>query len=235
MKIRIIAPALLSLIISFQSEAQSVVGFWGVTSVKVGDRTMTPVAKWFRNNEDGTFESGNGWTQNSYGTWAYDEKTNEFIPTNKNGIKDEFGPFVVSFSKDGMTWERDEEGMKVVVSLVAIDEMSMAPIDQIPGLWSLSSVKKEEKDITLTFDSNAKQFIHIRPDMRFRLRKPDETFAQGFWHMDGHRPEFTLIDYDREIENQVFSIDFDNDHLIMKQKSGDQLIFIYERIDQFPE
>ena len=81
------------------------------------------------------------------------------MSVHENGIKDEFGPFKVIFSKEGMTWEREEEGMNVIVSLVPIDEIPMAPVDKIQGLWSLFSVKKEGEDITSTVDPNAKQFM----------------------------------------------------------------------------
>lgn len=72
---------------------QAVVGFWEVTEVKVGDQTMTPVAKWTRIHEDGTFQSGNGWLQNSEGTWTFDKKYNHFEANDPNGLVDEFGPF----------------------------------------------------------------------------------------------------------------------------------------------
>ncbi len=67
----------------------------------------------------------------------------------------------------------------------------------VVGLWKLIKVEKGEESITDNVDPNGKQFVHIRPDMRYRLRLPDNTFTQGYWHMDGHNPEFTLINNNR--------------------------------------
>ena len=72
--------------------------------VTVGVEIMTPTAKWTRINEDGTFQSGNGWMQNAEGTWTFDEVSSLFLPTTKNWILDEGGPFEVMFSGDGMQW-----------------------------------------------------------------------------------------------------------------------------------
>lgn len=215
--------------------AQPVVGFWEVTSVKVGDRTMTPVAKWFKTNKDGTFQSGNGWTQNSVGTWTYDEVTMEYHPLNTNGIKDEFGAFQVSFSNNHMIWQREEEGMMVIVNLAAIDKMPMAPADRVTGLWKLIKVEEEGENIIKSVDPNGQQFAHFRPDKRYRLRLPDNSFTQGYWHMDGHNPEFTLISYNRQEENLSFRVSFEQDQLIMRQNGSKKMTYTYNRIDQFPE
>ena len=72
-------------------------GFWEVETVQVGDRDVTPVAKWFQINEDGTYQAGNGWMQNDEGTWAYDEQNQTYAPTSKNGLIDEFGAFSLQF------------------------------------------------------------------------------------------------------------------------------------------
>ena len=66
------------------SYSQSMVGLWEVVEVSVGNKKMTPIAKWMRINKDNTYESGNGWTQNSIGTWTFDEKKKEYSAVNKN-------------------------------------------------------------------------------------------------------------------------------------------------------
>ncbi len=235
MKNRILVLAILSIISTTHINAQSVVGFWKVTSVTVGKRSMTPVAKWFRNNEDGTFQSGNGWTKNAYGKWSFDKEKNEFVPVNENGVKDEFGSFKVSFAEEGMIWTRDEEGMKVIVNLLPITEMPIAPGDKIKGLWQLAAVKEGDKDIISSFDPKQKQYLLIRTDMKYKLRHSDEHIEKGYWHIDLHKPMFTLMNYNREIENQVFSVEFKKDQLMMKQQKKSERIFIYKRIHTFPE
>ncbi|MEM7297681.1 MAG: hypothetical protein AAF391_05380 [Bacteroidota bacterium] len=209
------------------------VGLWEVLSVNVGDQTMTPVARWFQYNEDGTCTGGNGWTQNSVGTWTYDPKTKQFSAENSNGVKDEYGSFDVKFDQNKMMWNRKEDGMEVVVVLKPIEEVSPAPADLVHGLWRLTNVTKVGVNVTSSFDPQSKQFIHIRPDKRFRLRNRDETLIAGFWHMNGHRPLFTLINDDRSIANESFSVEFKDSQLIMK-KSGEDVTFVYQRIFQFP-
>ena len=60
--------------------AQDIVGFWEIKEVIVGGKIMTPVAKWSKINKDGSYQSGNGWLQNSEGTWKFDKKNNLYSP-----------------------------------------------------------------------------------------------------------------------------------------------------------
>ncbi len=221
--------------IAFKVHSQSVVGFWNVTQVTVGDEMMTPVSKWFKFTKDGVTTGGNGWTQNSYGTWSYNKKNKEFSATNELGIKDEFGPFKVSFNVDTMEWVRQEEGMEVVVKLVHQKEWMPAPIDMVKGLWKLIKTTNSN-DIEITnYDPKERQYLWIRPDMRFQIRNPDESLTRGFWHMHGHRPILTLINYDRSIENQEYTISFDENNMIVKSRIESGNIFHYSRIDELPD
>lgn len=79
---------------------------------------MTPVAKWTRINKDRSYVSGNGWLQNSSGTWTYDIDSKQFIPTETNGIRDEFGAFIVSFSEGKMKWEINRTRIEVVLTFL---------------------------------------------------------------------------------------------------------------------
>src|SRR5690606_30317287 len=116
---------------SLYTNAQQMIGFWVVDKVMVGDQDLTPVAKWFKYHKDHTYQSGNGWTQNDIGTWAYDKSKKEFMAQTSMGIKDEYDVFKVRFSENKMFWEREEDGMKVVVSLSRIKEMPMSTKDSI--------------------------------------------------------------------------------------------------------
>lgn len=53
--------------------------------------------------------------------------------------------------------------------------------------------------------------------------------------MDGHRPIFTLINYDQKIENYVFSVLFSKQMLIMNSQEEEGLLYHYTRINEFPE
>ena len=66
--------------------AQEITGFWEFKKVDVGGKIKTPVAKWTKIENDHTYRSGNGWLQNSVGTWTYDDKARQFSATETNGI-----------------------------------------------------------------------------------------------------------------------------------------------------
>ncbi len=69
---------LIVIILLYQSCANksNIEGLWVVKLVKVVNQGMTPNARWTRFNSDSTQQSGNGWFQHSYGTWKFNEKSN---------------------------------------------------------------------------------------------------------------------------------------------------------------
>ena len=56
-------------IMLFTSCTSKIEGLWEIEKVKVGDKEMTPIARWVRLNPDKSQKSGNGWFQHSIGTW----------------------------------------------------------------------------------------------------------------------------------------------------------------------
>ena len=140
------------------AKAQSPIGFWTVDQVKVGDRNMTPVAKWFKCEADYTYTAGNGWTQNDKGTRSYDENSNEFEPASQNSV-DEYGPFNVQFLEQKMIRERIEDAMNVEVTLSKITEMPMAPKDRIVGNWDSVAAMMGDIDITSSYDPKKSQLL----------------------------------------------------------------------------
>lgn len=209
--------------------AQPVVGFWGVESVTVGERIVTPVAKWFVFEADHTYRSGNGWTQNDVGTWTYDKESNHLKPITKLGDADEYGAFRVRVSGANMIWEREEDGMPVVVTLSSIDEMPMSPGDKIQGNWDLVLATRGGVDVTKECDVECIHRIDVRRGKTYRFVSADSTESFGYWHMDAHAPEFHLIDFDRNVDFRVFTVSFENDRLEMRPKKGGDLILVYRR------
>ncbi|XOV91793.1 MAG: hypothetical protein ACFHWX_16465 [Bacteroidota bacterium] len=212
MKTKLMIIVGLLLINSFNSYSQSPVGFWKVDKVMVGDRNLTPVAKWFRYRKDHTYQAGNGWTQNDIGTWIYNKKKKEFLPESGRNGADEYGPFKVSFSSGNMTWERMEDGMKVVVNLSLTAEMPMAPKDSLSGMWELVT------------DNATKETLFISWGGNFRKTKTDGSQSFGYWHMDPHHSEFHMIDYNREIPVSVLIVSFKDNRVIMKPKAGGEIL-----------
>ena len=73
------------LLITTPSKAQSITGLWGIDKVEVGIEELTPVAKWVRINENGTYQMGNGWLQNSEGTGLLMRKIWNILPLVQSG------------------------------------------------------------------------------------------------------------------------------------------------------
>ena len=169
------------------SQAQSVVGFWQMARVDVGDMNMTPVAKWTRIHEDGSYESGNGWLQNGNGTWMYDDENQVFTNKNFLDIADRYGGFKVSFEGENMIWQREEDGMEVIVTLEPIEELPMSPADYLEGLWSLEEHGPKEDA------SKGPARLMMGWDRIFRAYDEAGKKSTGYWHIHGHKPEVTLL------------------------------------------
>lgn len=210
---------------------------WGVEKVSAGDQEMTPVAKWFRINEDGTYQSGNGWMQNSEGTWEYNEQNHTYLPTTKNGLLDEFGAFSVQFDNGSMNWEREEEGMNVRVTLAQLDELPKAPADFAQGLWDLEQILENGNDITADFDPDNLFYLFIRWDRIYNERNADGERTSGYWHMDGHSPEMTLMSHQKGIQPETWNVEADDSTLILTglSNSNQNIEMSFRRLQKFPE
>lgn len=215
--------------------AQDIVGFWEIKEVMVGGKIMTPVAKWSKINKDGSYQSGNGWLQNSEGTWKFDKKNNLYSPTESMGIKDEFGPFTVEFNDEKMTWLREEDGRIVTVSLEKITKMPKATADEITGIWDLTIVTKSNIDITTTFDPDNKCYLFIRWDRMFVKRNSEGNRITGYWHINGHKPEITFLPKTKN--NESWKVEITATELIMIgiSETNKDTNMTYQRIYEFPK
>ncbi|MEM7102913.1 MAG: hypothetical protein AAF502_07290 [Bacteroidota bacterium] len=209
----ILAFALMSLSRTLTAQEEKVIGFWEIKTVEVGTENMTPVARWTKINADGTFQNGNGWLQNSKGTWTYDKANNQFSTINKLGIHDEFGGFTVSFDTGNMIWEREEEGMPVKVTLVSITELPMAPSDYLTGIWDLADITKNEKSIMSEFDSGDKHKIFIRFDRIYINFSPSGERLTGYWHIHGHKPEVTFLPHQADKDPETWKVEVNETEL----------------------
>jgi hypothetical protein len=219
------------------SFAQTVVGFWAVDEVKVGNKIMTPVAKWTKINPDGSYQSGNGWIQNSEGTWTFDDKNKSFRLIETNGIVERFGAFKVSFLNDRMIWERDEEGEKVIVKLSRVVKLPRATSDLLVGLWKLRDVSNNGNSQREAFDPDNKHYIFIRWDRIYVERTPKGEKATGYWHINAHKPEITFICHDPGQLTKSWRVSVNDLQLRMTgiSDSNKDLEMLYERINDFPK
>lgn len=218
-------------------KAQKIIGFWEVTKVEVGDKLMTPLAKWTKINSDGTFQSGNGWLQNAEGSWTFDNKRSTFSPIETNGIFEDFGPFHVDFKEEMMIWEREEEGMMVKVFLKKITKLPKATADEIVGLWDLVKATKNEKDATKEFDSQNRNYLFLRWDRIYVERNSTKERTTGYWYINAHHPEITFLSHEPGLKPESWHVIVSDTTLILEgiSDTNKELKLFYTRTNRFPQ
>lgn len=196
------------LIQSVQSQGK-LVGLWEIEKVLVGEKNMTPIAKWTRINSDGTYQSGNGWLQNAVGKWTFDSQKAQFLPIETEGLENPFGPFIVDFdSLNQMTWLRMEEGIPVKVSLKKVTKLPQSPADRIVGLWDLENTNSE-------VETNQNRLLFIRWDRIYREFTQEGSNGSGYWHMHGHKAEVTLLPHTAGKSPESWKVGFEEGQLIL--------------------
>ena len=111
---------------------------------------------------------------------------------------DEYGPFMATIKGDQVTWEREEEGQAVKVSLSKTDAIPLAPWDKMVGSWQVES--KEALPYNM-------ESIFVRWDRRFVIRTA-EGRKTGVWHIDGHRPILRLISDEGDEADSRWTFEF---------------------------
>lgn len=221
------------LFVSLVCSAQSPVGLWEVTRVTVGDKIVTPVGKWTRINADGTYQSGNGWQQNSEGNWSFDPKTAAYVPVEKNGIHDPYGGFRVIFDQDSsMLWHRDEDGAPVEVTWAPVKLIPRAPADLVVGVWKIDSIGTAA---TATAPVEM-QIVFIRWDRIYVDWDRNNEKKYGYWFMNAHRPELTLMRLNGS-EAEVWRVDVNEGRLTLTGMSDRNRASVrtFHKIDRLPE
>lgn len=217
-------------------QSQNLTGIWLVEKVQVGDEQMTPVSKWFNFHENGKYESGNGWLQNTIGTWSYDPEAQEFSATNKLGIKDEAGPFKIETKGKTMVWSRMEEGSNVKIYLQQIQSIPPSYTDLLPGLWKLTESSEPSESVTSGPLTGLKH-VFIRWDRIYRATDQDSKSKTGYWHVNGHRPELTLLPHQTETDAASWRIQVSEKELELTgiSDSNKDQVKKFIRIHQFPK
>lgn len=182
------------------AQDKDILGLWQVSKVTVGDQVMTPVGKWFRFDE-GTYQTGNGWLQNGTGVWTISE--GKLSATDSFGPMDEFGAFDISFDQ-GMQWRRLEDGMEVAVYLQRSEQLPLNPADLVVGLW------KAPDGSTL----------FIRWD-RIYVRQSETGRKTGYWHMNGHRPELTMLPHSDDESVSGWKVEVTEEVLVLTSTSDE--------------
>lgn len=208
------------------AQTSSLVGFWEMTSVSMGTESMTPIAKWITLKKDHSYTSGNGWIQNSAGSWKFDKETHILTSIDSLGISEDFAGFKVSFEGKNMIWERQENGMLVKVTLKPITEKPMAPADYLVGLWKLQNNDQSPEDYNRIF---------IRWDRIYNEYVDQKKKTSGYWHINAHKPEVTFLPHQEGKMPETWRISVNKTELVLTGLSdsnkGKQLH--YSRLHEF--
>lgn len=201
------------------AQKESIFGLWEVEKVSMGGKSVTPIAKWARYSKKGTYESGNGWLKSIDGTWTFDSKSNVITSTDLLGFKDKLGGFKVSHQGKKMIWKRNEFGQVVTVLFKRIEKLPMAPSDYLEGVW-INNDNPQEK-------------LHFRWD-RILVTYAKSSKSSSYWHINGHRPEITLLPHQKEGKVESWQIIVNDQNLTMKGVSitNKGLIKKYRRTNQ---
>ncbi|WP_200975045.1 hypothetical protein [Echinicola sp. 20G] len=217
--------------------AQDPAGMWEVEKVMVGDRLLTPVAKWMKLHSDHSYQSGNGWLQNDIGTWQYDANNHLLSMHTSISIKDEYEPFQIEITQDEMTWKRTEDGMQVTVNLKRIDSLPSGTADLLLGLWDLEKIEDQGQEVTAEFDPENKYYLFMRWDRIYSERTPDGQKQSGYWHINGHQPIITLLPHQSEQTPLNWQVKVNQTSLTLKGLSeiNKSKTMYFTRIQEFPQ
>uniref|UniRef100_UPI004048E204 hypothetical protein n=1 Tax=Roseivirga sp. TaxID=1964215 RepID=UPI004048E204 len=209
-------------------ETPDIIGLWKVDQVTVGDQNLTPTAKWFLFENNGSMTSGNGWAQNSSGNWTYYEAQLTLLQTTPQQA-DEFGAFQVAFEEKNMIWQRMEEGEKVIVTLSRTNEKPLAPWDEIVGRWKIKEqqINSTNNDIPPSANFESWDSIFIMWDRAYRkFNEDNQQIESGIWHIGGHSNEVWLINNDGNAKAK-WQLTFENNEMIWVLQRDNELIKVH--------
>lgn len=202
-------------------------GLWEVNEVMVGDRNVTPTAKWFVFHEDGSLTSGNGNIENFSGFYQYDATKKELIQSN-GSEPDPYGSFKTELTDSLMSWERMEDGMKVIVQLTKVDKKPKAPWDLLQGGWIEMSdqVTNTETGISSISDLEPSRYFFMWDRAYRKFNSTGQQIETGVWHIGGHSHEiWTITNADNT--KTIWDLTFEKDVMIWSQKRGNELVKVY--------
>jgi hypothetical protein len=186
-----------------------------------GGEERTTVARWMKIYPDSSYVSGNGCLQHESGTWSYNTEKAEFLAETQNGIKDPYGAFSVIIDSDKMVWERMEEEEQVSVYLQRAGELPMAPQDRITGVWKLQEVLVNGEEQAGIGDTGDSRYLHFRWDRVYVEEVGGEVRKKGYWHMNAHRPELSMLSPSDTQASQIWKVRFYKDQLILTGQNAD--------------
>lgn len=205
-----------------------VVGLWEVIEVTVGDKELTPTAKWFEIIDGGKLFSGNGGITYIRGSWSFDKNT-KLMDQSANGQQDPYGAFEVNFENDQMTWQRLEDGMKVTVILSKVIEKPLGPWDKIQGNWitqKAEGLDPNSKAIKSEYILDQDRY-YFGWDGRYRkFNAEGKRIETGIWHIESHSPWLWTIS-DADNTKTGWSIDLQEKSMTWTKEGDTEILKVY--------
>ena len=127
-----------------------------------------------------------------------------------------------------MTWERLEDGMKVIVQLTKVDKKPKAPWDLLQGGWTEVGFEKTnlETGVGVIADVESTKYFFMWDRAYRRTNEFGKIMETGIWHIGGHSNEiWTITNSDNT--KTIWELTFDGETMIWSQQRGNELIKVY--------
>lgn len=234
MKFNFLLLSLITTLLFTSCAKNKIQGLWVIDRIQDRSGEVKPKARWIEFDKGHYQESGSGWQKHGIGTWTI--KKGEVTVLNSNGYINEFKPFKLKFTKDGMEWSRIEDDRKTKVFLTKIEAIPLSNRDKLLGVWDLKTALEDQQDKTLAVDPRNKAYIQIMWDNTFIMDRGPEGRISGIYRVDGNRNEIELVINEKECDIQTWNFEIDANRLVlMSVNQPKELIFEYTRIDHLPE
>lgn len=209
-------------------------GLWLVKKVTMGNEEMiTPALNWMQFNTDSTHAFGNGWLQNSFGSWTFQKKSKILTIKNDIGFSDYTNPMKIALSEKNMTCKLKVDEMEITVFFERIDKLPTSEANKLYGLWKIDSTFINSKDVSDSLNPDKKAMLFLRWDNNFEIRNYPEGEKYGIFKTQAFRQQLEMVNYSRRSPKfQFYDFIVDDEKLQLKSKD-EKTVLKLSRIDQF--
>lgn len=209
-------------------------GLWLVKKVTMGNEEMiTPALNWMQFNADSTHAFGNGWLQNSFGSWTFQKKSKILTIKNDIGFSDYTNPMKIALSEKNMTCKLKVDEMEITVFFERIDKLPTSEANKLYGLWKIDSTFINSKDVSDSLNPDKKAMLFLRWDNNFEIRNYPEGEKYGIFKTQAFRQQLEMVNYSRRSPKfQFYDFIVDDEKLQLKSKD-EKTVLKLSRIDQF--
>ena len=103
----------------------------------------------------------------------------------------------------------------MTVMLKPIEKLPMSTADYLKGIWGLVEITDNGVSILDDFDQEKKHKLFIRWDRIYINFTPDGKKLTGYWHINGHRPEITLLPHQDNGTAESWRVEVNEKELLM--------------------